>query len=83
MSSTTAAVPSRCGNDGCGEVGKMKCTACQSINYCSVECQKVHWTLHKPACKLAKEKNGKRIAGYFYFYYPIKNLHYMSSWNDQ
>jgi hypothetical protein len=54
-----SAVPSRCGNDGCGEVGKMKCTACQSINYCSVECQKVHWALHKPACKLAKEKNCK------------------------
>lgn len=57
MATTTVGVPSRCGNGGCGEVGKLKCTACQSINYCSAECQKVHWASHKVACKQAREKN--------------------------
>jgi len=28
-----------------------RCTACAFFYYCSVECQKQHWTAHKIACK--------------------------------
>ena len=27
------------------------CTACKFVRYCSVDCQKSHWPLHKKACK--------------------------------
>ncbi len=26
------------------------CSRCKSIWYCSVECQKAHWSTHKPKC---------------------------------
>lgn len=34
-----------------------RCTACQSIRYCNVTCQRAHWKLHKKLCKsLQNEK---------------------------
>ena len=33
-----------------------RCTACKSIIYCNVECQKKHWRTHKKQCKVWKEK---------------------------
>jgi ankyrin repeat protein len=27
-----------------------KCAGCQSVKYCSVACQHVHWPVHKPSC---------------------------------
>ena len=33
----------------------LQCSACQSVRYCSVHCQKVHWPKHKLLCKAIKE----------------------------
>jgi hypothetical protein len=36
------------------EVGKEKlhiCGKCRNVRYCSVECQRAHWPIHKPVCK--------------------------------
>lgn len=46
-----------CGiHDGNGKEFKklMKCMGCQSVYYCSSECQKSHWKVHKPECKRQK-----------------------------
>eukprot|EP00457_Paulinella_chromatophora_P008998 gb/GEZN01009048.1/.p1 GENE.gb/GEZN01009048.1/~~gb/GEZN01009048.1/.p1 ORF type:complete len:413 (-),score=58.62 gb/GEZN01009048.1/:127-1296(-) len=32
----------------------LNCGACQSASYCSSECQKSHWKVHKPVCKQIK-----------------------------
>ena len=53
------------GVPGCGFVGcnngnnaesfqLKKCVRCQSVRYCSKECQAVDWKLHKKVCKPAK-----------------------------
>ncbi|KAJ7581122.1 hypothetical protein C8J56DRAFT_1101842 [Mycena floridula] len=44
-----------CGETSCdfvsGSATTMKaCSACQTIFYCSKECQKRHWKTHKPSC---------------------------------
>ncbi|KAJ1565075.1 hypothetical protein HK096_004674, partial [Nowakowskiella sp. JEL0078] len=31
--------------------GSKKCSACRSIRYCSIECQKTDWNIHKLICK--------------------------------
>jgi hypothetical protein len=33
-----------------------RCTGCQSLSYCSKECQKQHWSNHKPFCHLVQGK---------------------------
>lgn len=37
---------------GCGAVGawKARCSACKSVRYCTSECQRSHWGVHKPLC---------------------------------
>ncbi|KAI0410710.1 hypothetical protein F5X98DRAFT_368641 [Xylaria grammica] len=45
-----------CGNwvgsrDGCTKRGIYACKNCRLINYCSSECQKSHWHVHKTDCK--------------------------------
>ena len=44
----------KCGNPLCSAVPKSKCAACSTISYCGIDCQKVHWPLHKKACKAAR-----------------------------
>lgn len=40
-----------CGNNaGCEKVGSKRCTQCNSVKYCSLECQRVHWKKHKAIC---------------------------------
>jgi hypothetical protein len=43
-----------CRNTAKGEVKLKTCTACKSVKYCSRECQRAHWKVHKPACKAAQ-----------------------------
>jgi len=49
--------PDACG--ACGiKTGTMKrCSACDFIWYCSEECQKSHWNIHKPTCRILEAKN--------------------------
>lgn len=36
----------------CGDLENLKkCTACLAVSYCSKECQRSHWSAHKPDCK--------------------------------
>ena len=53
----------RCANPGCKAVAKNKCGHCQT-HYCSRECQKAHWPVHKPRCKpVPTMKEYKEITG--------------------
>ncbi|CAG9318242.1 unnamed protein product [Blepharisma stoltei] len=39
----------------CKKVGKMlQCSNCRSVKYCSVECQRTHFKIHKDHCKKIK-----------------------------
>ncbi|KAJ9144617.1 hypothetical protein NKR23_g5966 [Pleurostoma richardsiae] len=52
-----------CGHDtivdnlciSCDEIGTSKCSGCNMANYCSPECQKKDWPVHKPMCKNWRE----------------------------
>lgn len=52
----------RCG--GCGADKKkdgetlLRCGKCMKRGYCSVECQKEHWSLHKKVCKVVQDSQG-------------------------
>jgi len=35
----------------CPKQGKVKCGACAKVRYCSKQCQKQHWKVHKKDCK--------------------------------
>mmetsp|Transcript_5112 Transcript_5112/g.7909 ORF Transcript_5112/g.7909 Transcript_5112/m.7909 type:complete len:175 (-) Transcript_5112:62-586(-) len=37
------------------ETGKHVCSSCKKAVYCSKECQRIHWRLHKPNCKSTSE----------------------------
>jgi hypothetical protein len=54
-----------CNNPGCKEFAggseaglvagsRGRCSGCKAAWYCSIKCQKAHWTLHKPTCKRLK-----------------------------
>ena len=40
-----------CGTTGGDDIKLKKCTACHLVKYCSVKCQKDHWSKHKRECK--------------------------------
>jgi hypothetical protein len=40
-----------CARKDCSNAGKHKCSGCANEFYCSKECQKLHWTIHKSVCK--------------------------------
>ncbi|KAK6065110.1 hypothetical protein SCUP515_11417 [Seiridium cupressi] len=51
-----SSVSSSCGSPGCqsgSTNGLMTCSACKKVNYCSKDCQKQDWKVHKAMCKQA------------------------------
>jgi hypothetical protein len=42
-----------CHNNTCREKGKNLCSGCNEAIYCSRDCQKSHWLMHKEACQAA------------------------------
>mmetsp|Transcript_8934 Transcript_8934/g.15178 ORF Transcript_8934/g.15178 Transcript_8934/m.15178 type:complete len:93 (-) Transcript_8934:217-495(-) len=40
-----------CGIAGADDIKLKKCTACKSVRYCGVKCQKEHRPKHKKECK--------------------------------
>ena len=38
-----------------------RCSLCQSVSYCSRECQKADWKVHKPACKARAKEAEKKV----------------------
>lgn len=40
-----------CANPTCNNPGKHLCSGCGGESYCSKECQKAHWPIHKSTCK--------------------------------
>lgn len=50
METCRLAKPS-CANCGKTDVPLFSCSGCKQVKYCSKECQKKHWRIHKPDCK--------------------------------
>lgn len=44
-----------CARSGCRGIGGFKCTACHREQYCSVECQREDWKMHKCVCSALKK----------------------------
>eukprot|EP01039_Chlorochromonas_danica_P000346 gene346-371_t len=49
--SPTSSTQQPCANPTCKQPGQKKCSGCSKVFYCSVDCQKKHWTEHKSQCK--------------------------------
>jgi len=43
--------PLGCFGVACGNAGQHVCGSCKQAKYCSAECQKAHWKVHKEHCK--------------------------------
>jgi hypothetical protein len=63
---TLATTDVKCAGPECDVVGvhgtnmKLgKCSGCQSVYYCSQECQKRHWKVHKKVCRSKVTKENK------------------------
>ena len=55
-----APAPKSCAE--CGLVSEdscSKCAGCKSVSYCSQDCQRKHWSIHKPDCLRAQ---GKKVS---------------------
>jgi SET and MYND domain-containing protein len=50
QTSKAAAAPKECGYCGTNTESLTRCAACKSIHYCSKECQRSDWPVHKPKC---------------------------------
>ncbi|KAH7832368.1 putative zinc finger MYND domain protein [Monocercomonoides exilis] len=48
---------SKCGF--CGKKAQNRCSKCRSVFYCSVDCQRKHWKIHKLECDKLKEEKEK------------------------
>ena len=60
-----------CGKAEVDEIKLKKCTACKSVRYCSVKCQREHRSKHKRACK----KRAAEIRDEILFRQPESNHH--------
>ena len=43
-------VPAYLKCENCEVKGKMRCGKCKTARYCSQNCQKTHWKVHKEKC---------------------------------
>ncbi|KAL9073499.1 MAG: hypothetical protein Q9161_002920 [Pseudevernia consocians] len=46
-----------CSNPTCAKPGTRKCGRCRIANYCSQDCQKTDWAVHKAPCRAASQSN--------------------------
>lgn len=46
-----------CAYPSCNKIGTKKCAGCFVELYCSIECQKADWKMHKLICSYEKESN--------------------------
>lgn len=47
-----------CANPECGkrDIPLRACSRCKTVKYCSVECQRAHWSLHKSPCRKDQQR---------------------------
>ncbi|KAJ7169363.1 hypothetical protein C8R43DRAFT_982900 [Mycena crocata] len=51
------------------------CQKCRRANYCSVECQRADWPIHKPSCKIPIDKGTTIRAGRSIHHHQFFNVH--------
>lgn len=49
-----------CSNPSCSKPGTRKCSGCRIAKYCSRDCQRSEWSVHKAACKAASQSSTPR-----------------------
>lgn len=47
---TNGSVNDRCLSSTCTIVATKRCSRCKTAKYCSIECQKAHWPIHRYSC---------------------------------
>ena len=52
-----------CGKQGCPNRGLKKCTLCRIICYCSKDCQRKDWSVHKTTCRAEPQKPRSSVGG--------------------
>jgi hypothetical protein len=62
-----------CGARNCANVGKHLCSGCGEEIYCSKDCQKKDWPVHKPTCKSAVKPEAAALLQSF-DQYSVKQL---------
>ncbi|KAI0344145.1 ectomycorrhiza-upregulated zf-MYND domain-containing protein [Trametopsis cervina] len=50
--STRASDEPLCQSCGTSYEVNQRCSRCKTVTYCSQDCQKKHWTIHKPICRV-------------------------------
>ncbi|TFK88280.1 hypothetical protein K466DRAFT_77323 [Polyporus arcularius HHB13444] len=56
----------RCFSPQTAGVRLRRCGGCSTVVYCSLECQKVQWPLHKPLCRAETTEDAAKVACYGY-----------------